>query len=252
MNVSVANLLTGSIGPYTYASGQEDKTHPTYSDTDTLLTAAASGKATTLGVAPSITGVRLSSNTLTSSASGAVGPIRTQASSEIEGLALSLNEVGFIPIITLGGTNNDIKSSSYATTVIGGPSVATGSSSIAGLTLKVLGVNIDLSAYQHAAPNTVIPLTGLAAALTGLTVTVNKQTVIDVDKVVSIETDALDIDFNNLRLGGGIPLNTLVSGDIILAQSFAQVPEPAIWAELLLGLACVGGLTRSRRRSIAV
>jgi hypothetical protein len=247
VSVDIASLLNGSLGPFSEASGYEDATHQTYDNSETFLSAAASGEATTLGAAPTVTGLTLTSKTLTSSASGETNPIHVTASSEVEGLALTLKEAGIIPLISLGGANNDIKSTSSATAISSGDSVV-GSSSIAGLTLDVLGVDIDLSAYANAAPNTKVVLSGLAAALTGLDITVNKQTVVTTSDSLSILTDALDIDFTHLSLGGIVPINTVASGDIIIAESFAEVPEPAVWAELLLGFACLGGLIRGRQR----
>jgi hypothetical protein len=248
VNVDILGFLSGSLGPFTYASGQEDADNRTYSDSQTFLSAAASGDITTLGALPNVTGLKITTGTLTSSASGTFNPIVTMASSEVEDLTLALKEVGLVPLISLGGDNSDIKSMSVATNPFSGPKTVSGASSIAGLTLSVLGISIDLSAYYNAAPNTPVVLTGLATALTGLAITVNKQTVVDSGGAISIQTDAIDIDFTNLSLGGIVPIRNVASGDIIIAQSFAQVPEPAAWAEMLLGFACLGGLVRNRRR----
>ena len=66
--------------------------------------------------------------------------------------------------------------------------------------------------------------------------------------MINILTDAIDINFTNLHLTG-FPLTNAVNGDIIVGESFAQVPEPAIWAELLIGMGALGGLARGRRRA---
>jgi hypothetical protein len=166
------------------------------------------------------------------------------ASSSIADLALSVDLLG-VDIITLGDPTEVITSTSTATDTPGALTVV-GSSSIAGLQLDVLGQTIDLSAYANAAPNTVVPLTGIV----GLVITVNKQTTVKTAKTLSIATDAIDIDFTDLHLTG-IPLSSLVSGDITIGESFAQVPEPAVWAEMLLGTAVIGGFARTRRRVAA-
>jgi hypothetical protein len=243
VSVDIASLVSGTIGPFATAYGSSTLAHPTYSASETFLSAAAAGGVTVLGDPTSFlgTGVGLTSGTLSASASGS--PHFATASSSVEDLKLGLALAG-LSVLSIGGTNSDITSTSTAAASNLGVLTATGSSSIAGLTLDVLGLPIDLSAYANVAvpANTVVPITGIV----GLVVTLNKQTVVKTPTTISIQTDAIDIDFTDLHLAG-LPLSGVVSGDIIIAQSFAQVPEPALWAEMLLGFGALGGLMRTRR-----
>jgi hypothetical protein len=248
VTLDIASVLSGTLGPYTFASGYANNVQPTYSDSETFLSAAASGQATVIGN-PGVllgTGLGLTSQTLNSSASGgflATGGEMTTASSSIEDLALGLKLAG-LSVITIGGANSDITSTSTASEDTPGSMGATltGSSQITGVTLDVLGQTIDLSAYANAAPNTVVPISGIV----GLVITINQQTVTQGVGFSSIETNALNIDFTDLHLAG-IPLSDVVSGDIIIGQSFAEVPEPAAWIEMLVGVGGLGVAFRARR-----
>jgi hypothetical protein len=237
--LTIGSLVNGTIGPFTSASGFSTGAQPFYASSDTL--ASAMGQLGTTG--PLATGMSVSTGLLSSSASG--GPVTTTASSTIDDLALSVKLAG-APLITLGGPSNVITSTSTATYVPGGMDTLVGSSSLTDLTLDVLGDHINLSAYAHAPPNTVVPIAGIV----GLVITVNKQVETISGGEESILTDALDIDFNDLHLVG-LPLSSIVSGDIVLGQSFAEVPEPAAWMGMLFGFGMMGGLMRRRRGFLA-
>ncbi len=242
VHLDIANLVTGDIGPFASASGVSNLTTPTYNNHQTFLTAAASGHATAIGV-PVLSGLGLTTKVLSASASG--GPTSATATSRIEGLNLGLDLLGS-SLISFGGRNSVISSTSTATDIGGVLSVA-GSSLLTGLTLNVLGDAIDLSAYANAAPNTVL---ALPTNLLGLTITLNKQTIGHPLDGLSILTDAIDINFNHLHLAG-LPLNHVVSGDITIGESFAAIPEPAVWMEMLMGAGMIGVLMRRSRQRTA-
>ncbi len=243
VSVNVVPLISGSLGLFAHSAATSTRWQPNYNITTTFATAAASGGATVIGKPDVIfgTGLKLSSKILTASASG--GPLHTSASASVGDLSLNLKLKG-ADLITLGGSNYTIISTSTANKSLRGVLTASGTSSIAGLKLNILGQTIDLSAYANAAPNTIVPISGIA----GLIVTINKQTVGQAAHMINILTDAIDINFTNLHLTG-LPLTNAVNGDIIVGESFAQVPEPAIWAELLIGMGVLGGLARGRRRA---
>jgi hypothetical protein len=238
--VDIGSVVSGSLGPFAYASGMKTKTMPIYSDSSTFLSAAASGDATVIGDPgmPLGTGLELASGTLSASAFNSPG--MTNAAASVEDLALELKLAG-LSVITIGGANSDVTSTSTAAEPSKFVFTAAGSSSITNLTLNVLGDTIDLSAFANPAPNTVVPISGIV----GLVVTLNKQVVNQGTYGINITTDAIDIDFTDLHLSG-VPLSEAVSGDITIAETFAQVPEPSTWIEILMGVGLVGGVIRRR------
>ena len=138
VNVNVMPLLSGTLGPFAHAAGTSTRWQPNYNITTTFATAAASGGATVIGTPDAIfgTGLKLSSKILTASASGS--PLHTAASASIEDLSLNLKLKG-ADLITLGGSNYSIISTSTANKSLRGVLTASGTSSIAGLKLNILG-----------------------------------------------------------------------------------------------------------------
>jgi hypothetical protein len=243
ISLNISTLVQGTLGSFASASGVTNGLS-SYADAQTLPDVAGA-----IGLPATGTGLSVSAASASASASGGflpMGGASSTASSEIEGLALDLKLQGS-DLITIGGANSDISSTSTATASEPAGLVATGISNISGVTLDILGESITIDADASTAPNTAVLVPGIE----GLTITLNKQTIVTGFDLISIQTDALDIDFTDLHLTGA-PLAETVSGEITIGESFAQVPEPAAWAEMLVGFGLVGGLARSRiRRSVA-
>jgi hypothetical protein len=181
------------------------------------------------------TGVDLTSGTLSASASGSAH--YATATGAVRGLELAINLDG-APFLTLGGSNSDISSTSTAmASAPGGVRSATGSSTVTGLTLSSLGNVIDLSASAGSPANTMV---AIPQSLAGqLTITLNKQTILYPPGGESIETTAVYIDLTGVAQS---------YGDISLGNSFAQVPDTATWAMMLVGAGGIGAVLRRRRR----
>ncbi len=242
VNLQLAALAAVGVGPLAVASGTAA---PAYSTNSSVLSVDS---LLDLSSTPLTAGMSVKTGLLTAAASSPFPVTPTgRGASQVNNLALGLtSKLLFVPtksLFTLGATTIDSLS-----TVSGiGTPTATGSSSIEGLTLSLLGVALDASLYAHAAPNTVVPIAGL----TGLRITFNEQTPSgDGVSSAGIVTNAIDINFDRFLLG-----TNLLNGSIIIGQSraaitgvtgpTATVPEPAIWMELIGGFALVG-LARRR------
>jgi len=159
-----------------------------------------------------------------------------------------------LPLVTLGISADAISSTTMAGINESGL-FATGSSSIANLALSgsLLGLlGVDLGTFVDPLPNTV----GLSVL--GLKVTFNEQLTTQTDDSIFMTTNAVHISLTDYLFSGH-----LLSGDIILGQSYASVtgyvpnvaavPEPASWALMIGGFGLVGfGLRRRPRARLAL
>jgi hypothetical protein len=247
VNLDIGENVIGWIGPYATAYGLATGFEPTYSQVTTLDNAAESSLPTVIGAPgdPESAGMSLTTGALSASVSGGFLPnnagATATASASVANLVLQLVLNGS-NVITIGGDGSSVSSTSTANATWAGLT-ASGSTSISGLTLNVLGQDIDLSSYLNPAPNTVVPISGIS----GLVITLNEQTLFQEPDLISLQTNAIDISFNDLHLDGS-PLSQSISGDILIGSSFAEVPEPAAWACMLVGMGALGGVLRSRRR----
>ncbi len=238
VDLTILGGVTATIGPFVQAAGFAP---PAYSFIDTLASASATADLKTGGVLPlTLATVGVSTGLVAASASSPwPSPPTTTGSSTVDDLSLALRTVGILPITILDVTATTITSTSTASAAIE-PYTATGSSSIEDLRISgtALLSPIDILGTVTPAPNDVI------LNLAGLTITLNQQIKTVIPGGIAIETNAIAIDFSNFVLGTG-----LVNGDIIVANSFASVPEPATWAEMLAGFGAVGFLMLGRAKA---
>jgi hypothetical protein len=149
------------------------------------------------------------------------------ATSSINNLDISLDSIFNLTSTLISSTSS-----------VNGMPLATGSTTITGLTITVLGTSVTIPV--NPTPNDVV------FSLAGLTITLNQQ-IPDLSESAGITTNAIALDFNNFPFG----LNR-VNGSVDVAQSFASVnvavPEISTWAMLLLGFAGLGyaGYRKSR------
>jgi hypothetical protein len=239
VDLTILGGVAATIGPFVQASGVFPLD---YNLLDTLTSASASVNLRTGGIVPlTLATVGVSTGLVKASASSAwPSPPTTTASSTVDNLSLDLRTPGLVPITLLDVTATTITSTSTASAL--GPLTATGSSSIEDLRIlgTALGIlsPIDILGTVTPSPNDVI------LSLAGLTITLNQQIETVIDGGIAIETNAIAIDFSNFVLGTG-----LVNGDIIIANSFASVPEPATWVEMLAGFGAVGFLMVGRAKA---
>jgi hypothetical protein len=203
---------------------------------DAVTTHAAANGTTAASADTTLTNARLSAGAT------ALGLFGTPLLSDLFGLAAT----------TIGSTSS--------VALVGGQLVATGTSQLAGLqftgalagTLGGLAslAHLDLAALAAPAANTRYVL---GTPLTGtLTLTFNEQ-LLTGDGVTGrgIETNAVDLAFDNFALGG-----RTLTGQVVLGHSAASlagaVPEPATWATMVAGFALAGAALRGSRRSASV
>jgi hypothetical protein len=169
--------------------------------------------------------ISLTTGLLTDTASGDRGTGMASATSTINNLDISWDSIFSLTSTLISSTSS----------VNGTPS-ASGSTTLADLTIKVLGSSVTIPV--NPTPNDVI------FSLDGLTITLNQQ-IPDLSESTGITTNAIAIDFNKFPFG-----TNLVNGSVDVAQSFASivVPETSTWAMLLLGFAALGyaGYRKSR------
>jgi hypothetical protein len=173
--------------------------------------------------------ISLTTGLLTDMASGNTGTGMGSATSTINNLAISWDSIFSLTSTLISSTSS----------VNGTPS-ATGSSTLAGLTIKVLGSTVTIPVNP--------PKNDVIFNLDGLTITLNQQ-LPDPSESAGITTNAIAIDFNKFPSG----IN-LVNGSVDVAQSFASInvttiPETSTWAMLLLGVAGLGYAGYRKTRS---
>jgi hypothetical protein len=244
VNLSLVDgLVSAEIGPFVQASGVAA---PGYNVSHTLLSANAAADLMlgTVMLPVTLATVGVSTGVVNASASSPWPIVTSTASSTIDDLSLGIHELGgFLPLTFLDVTATTITSTSSASGLVH-PNTATGSSSIEDLKISGLALGllppIDLTGTISPPANDVI------LNLAGLTITLNQQIVMEAPggTGISIETNAIAIDFSNFALGTG-----LVNGDIIVGDSFASVPEPATWVEMLAGFGAAGFLMLGRAKA---
>jgi hypothetical protein len=145
-----------------------------------------------------------------------------------------------------GGAIFDVTAKTISSTSsVNGTSPATGSTTIADLSLTIAGQTFTFPGSQTPPANDVL------LAIAGLTVTLNQQ-IPDKTETEGITTNAIAIDFADFHVG-----SNAVNGAVDLGQSTASIaiiPEPATWAEMLVGFAGLLGFAayRTSRRSAAI
>ncbi|MFC5051415.1 PEP-CTERM sorting domain-containing protein [Rubritalea spongiae] len=236
------SILAVDVGVGPYAQAYVSSPVP---DTDTGTVSNLSVGIGTLGalgyVEASVIDAEALSNVDGVSASG-----NTVGSSSVTGLELSLvSGVLFAPnILTISSTSGTAISSSSSVTGSYGSLFTLGESELEDVTLSIAGIDFNL-ATSYAA-NTLLDVS--AAGLAGISVHLNEQIVTGTGtESYSLVTNAMRIELDAVDLGGALGL---ISGDIIVGQSFAEmnaVPEPS--TTLSLGLGAVGMLCIRRRRS---
>jgi hypothetical protein len=169
--------------------------------------------------------ISLTTGALTDTASGDTGTAMGSATSTINNLSVSLDSIFNLSSTLISSTSS----------VDGMPS-ATGSTTLTGLTITVLGTLVTIPV--NPTPNDVI------FKVAGLTITLNQQ-IPDLSESAGITTNAIALDFNKFPFG-----TNAVNGSIDVAQSFASinVPEPSTWAMMLMGFVGLGyaGYRRAR------
>lgn len=181
----------------------------------------------------------LTTGILNDTASGSTVTGTGTATSSLADFDLSLSSFG---ITYLSFTVTTIMSTSS----VNATPAASGTSSLAGATLTVLGTPIGISLSP---PPNYVAFNGA-----GLTIILNHQTP-DPTESAGITTDAIEFSFSGFPVVFGTSLN-LVTGAVFVASSFASinvtsaaVPEPSTWALMLLGFAALGYAGRLRFRS---
>jgi hypothetical protein len=171
--------------------------------------------------------ISLTTNLLTDTARGNTGTGTGSATSTLNNLSVSLPRIFDLSATLISSTSS----------VNGAPS-ATGSTTLVGLTITVLGTTVNIPVT--ATPNDVV------FDVAGLTIILNQQ-LPDLSESAGITTNAIALDFNAFPLGSNI-----VNGSFDVGRSFASingtVPEISTWAMLLLGFAGLGyaGYRKSR------
>jgi PEP-CTERM motif len=170
----------------------------------------------------------ITSGALVDTASGDIATASGTASSTLATFNISADSIFTVAATALSSTSS----------VDGTPS-ATGFTTLADLTITVLGSSLTIP--LNPTPNDVILNAG------GITITLNQQ----IPEVggVGITTNAIAIDFNNF-LG-------VVTGSIDIAQSAASitgsaVPEPSTWAMMALGFVGLAFAYRRGRKVAAI
>ena len=174
----------------------------------------------------------LTTGLLSDTASGDTGTGTGTASSSIANLDASA-KLGSITLLTLAA------SLISSTSMVNSSPSATGSTTLAGATLTILGKSYTIP--LNPTVNDVVFDSG------GLSIILNQQ-IADTSESAGITTNAIALDFTGFPLGFN-----LVNGTIDVAQSFASidvstVPETSTWAMMLLGFAGLGyaGFRKSR------
>lgn len=240
-NLSILSLVGVGVGPVAVASGTAP---PAYNNSQTV---ASLSSTTTLVPLESLV---VTTGVLTASASS---PFATLTSTPTGTATATVNGLS----LNLGSTLSSILGVS-ATTVTSTSSVsgsgflnATGSTSLENLLINgsAIGSPISLSGTVMPSANDIVFNSG------GLLIELNRQVPAGNGTTSDgITTDAIYIDFTNFILGTG-----LLNGDIIVSQSQADilgsaqaVPEPGVWALMLIGFAGLGVAMRARRRRTMV
>jgi hypothetical protein len=238
VDLTVLGGVTATIGPAADVSGVAPSA---YNLSSGIVDLDTSVDLKTGGLVPLTLGTLVATGVLTSTASSPFPPTPTStATSTVDDLSLDLKTAGLVPITILDVTATTITSTSSASALVS-PNTATGSSSIEDLTISGLAVGtpITLTGTVDPSPNDVI------LNLAGLTITLNQQTLsgngFDGKAIV---TDAIAINFSSVPLGAG-----LLSGQIVIANSAASVPEAATWLDLLAGFGAAGLLMLRRGKS---
>jgi hypothetical protein len=183
-----------AIGPLFPASGAAP---PAYSASNGFLSYSKS-----LGP------LTLSTGLLNDKASGSTVTGTGTATSSLADFDLSISSLG---ITYLSFAVSTITSTSS----VNATPAASGTSSLAGATLTVLGTPISISVSP--------PVNYVAFNGGGLTVLLNKQTA-DLTESAGVTTDAIEFSFSGFPVVFGTSLN-LVSGAIYVAQSYAKQVE---------------------------
>lgn len=252
INLSLLNIVGVGVGPFAEAAGLAPAA---YNQSEQI---ASANETLNLGVLGLISvQQRLSTGVLEASASSTLPPTQFgTARSEVNNLSLDLGTVflgDFTSVLSIGSSEVVSRSSVAGS----GGAAATGFASLAGLVISgsaLGGATIDGSAFVNPDPNTVLFQLGVGP-LASLRIVLNEQTAIGAQTGTSagISTNAIRLIFNSFSIGGG-----LLSGDVIIAHSEAQindavgaVPEPATWAQMILGFGLIGLVARRRKVATA-
>ncbi|WP_185965146.1 PEPxxWA-CTERM sorting domain-containing protein [Glacieibacterium frigidum] len=242
VNLQLLGLLGVGIGPFSQSSGSGTAA---FTDNDSF---AGVSERLNLGVA-NIVGVqqRVDTGLLLTSASSSLPLQVGSARATVNDLSLRLGTVflgNFTSLLSI--TSGEVISTSRVGA--NGGANASGFTSIAGLTISgaaLGGLVINGAAFVNPDPNTVL------LDVLGLRIILNEQTPIGTQSASSagISTNAIRLIFDGFSIGGG-----LLSGDVIIAHSEAQindaitsVPEPATWAQMILGFGLIGLVARRRK-----
>ena len=185
----------------------------------------------------SLPAVGLSAGMVIDTASSPFPPTETGAATS------TVDAFSFAPA---GGAIFDVTAKTISSTSsVDGTSPATGSTTITDLSLTIAGQTFTFPGSQTPPANDVL------LAIAGLTVTLNQQ-IPDKTETEGITTNAIAIDFADFHVG-----SNAVNGAVDLGQSTASIaiiPEPATWAEMLVGFAGLLGFAayRTSRRSAAI
>lgn len=246
-DLSVAGVVGAHVGPLSASSGSAGADYAVHNSVATV------NENLTLLANPLLSAHQtLHAGVLTSDAQGAAGANpAADASASIAHFSTALtSQALFVPVLTLLGLSADTIRSTSAVGSAGGLD-ATGSSTLAGLSLDGLGIaglSIDGSLFVNPNANTVL------VDILGLRIVLNEQIRTgDGLSALGIETNALHISFDNFLLG-----TNLLNGDVIAGHSQASitgyepaapaVPEPASWALMIAGFGLIGTALRRRHR----
>jgi hypothetical protein len=244
-NVRVVGQTATLVGPSVPITG---RTSPGYN----LANSAASFAASVgLGNQNGVTATLTLNNGATATAASANGtsPANTtsgSASSELNNLAISLFTSTGGPTTSIFNLTADRVQSLTTGSKAGQVTTITGQSTFNNLLLSINGNSVfSTGSNAQTAVNFV------AYNQSGLRVTLNQQFASSFDSTRSLITNAIGISFTNYLLDG-----RSVSGTITVGQSLAEfvglgpgdaVPEPASWAQMLVGFALAGSAARRRR-----
>jgi hypothetical protein len=257
--VRVASAVGVNVGPLAFTSGTASPAYDNSASVVSLDTNVGLG-VVQVGLGQVTAGLGIETGLLTSrsNANGSAPGDTTAGTgrSQVNDLALDLfTRAGILPAITTLGLSADTITSTTSVTLNGDNATLTGTSVFEDLDVSLLGLlNVDGAANAQFSPNFVL-FDGI-----GLRIVLNEQIIGGNGTTFqSLTTNALRLSFDDFLLGG-----RLLTGDVIVANSFASilidpvvgpplpaVPEPGIWAQMIIGFGLAGSALRSRRRRFA-